>query len=136
MKVHIHFQKMVAVFLSLLAGCTSTRLQGPTESNALGCEKGHTCVLEGQLFVYRGSPASVAELRTANGCFAVALTTGDYARFHKRMGARVRVSGPSYDQGAADGVVSYRLRDRDVATGICSAGLVIYATKVELLSAR
>lgn len=100
------------------------------------CVEGMECTIEGNLFVYRGSPASVAELKTPYRCFAVALAGSDYRIYHKKNGSSVRLRGVAYSQSSAENVVSYRLADRDVATGICSSGLIIYAEKVEMLKAR
>jgi hypothetical protein len=133
--MHIYSRQIIlGMLVPPLVGCAP--VPSPNQSEIQSCEKGKMCTVSGNIFVYRGSPASVAELKTSDGCFAVSLTPEDYTRYHKIRGGRVRVTGISYDQDAADGVVSYRLRDRDVATGICSSGLVIYATRLETLKAR
>ena len=126
--MHIYSKEIVlAASVVLLIGCAPL----PVDGSANGCSKDRECTVTGDMYVYRGVPGSVAEIRTREGCIAVALPQEDYVRYQKRRGLRVRVTGIAYNQGAAEGVVSFRLRDREVATGICSSALVIYATKVD-----
>lgn len=80
--------------------------------------------------IYRGSTASVGELRTSNRCFAVALTEEVYRSFRRLNGKKVLVVGVAYSQAHADLVVSYQLKDRWVATGVCEANPVIYVEEI------
>lgn len=129
--MYIYSKQIVTLLLvAAAAGCVSTITRTTQD---IECKVGKECTIIGELFVYRGSPASIAELKTEDGCFAISLAPEEYSRYHKIMGVRVRVTGTSYTQDLANSVVSYRFRDRDVATGICPSGLVIYAVRVEQL---
>lgn len=138
--MYIHSKQIIAVLCATaVAGCVSTNATTTLHAEATldaECVEGKECTIEGSLFVYRGSPASVAEIKTPYRCFAVALAADEYRIYHKKNGSSVRLRGVAYSQSSAENVVSYRLLDRDVATGICSSGPIIYAEKVEMLKAR
>ena len=138
--MYIHSKQIIVLLCAAaVAGCVSTsaRMTPNAETTPdAECVEGKECTIEGNLFVYRGSPASVAEIKTPYRCFAVALAGDDYRIYHGKNGSSVRLHGVAYSQSSAENVVSYRLLDRDVATGLCSSGLIIYAQKVEMLKLR
>jgi hypothetical protein len=138
--MYIHSKQIILLLCATaVAGCISTDATTMLHTETTPdteCVEGKECTIEGNLFVYRGSPASVAEIKTPYRCFAAALAADEYRIYHKRNGSSVRLRGVAYRQSSAENVVSYRLLDRDVATGICSSGLIIYAQKVEFLKAR
>jgi len=126
--MHIYTRQVALIASGLfLAGCVAV----PALGQANTCSPERECTVTGEMTVYRGVPGSVAAVTLPDGCIAVALSNADYVRYQKRRALRVRVTGIAYKHGAAEGAISYRLRDRDVATGICSSALVIYASKVE-----
>ena len=125
--MHVHAYALIALLcVGPLEACATN---GRQAFAAPACAVNETCTLQGRLTVFRGVPASVAELRTAGGCYAVALSEADYRKYQRKV-AHVRISGPAYHGGFAEGVVSLRIRDRQVATGICTSGLLIYAESV------
>ena len=135
--MYVYSKQIVLLLCAAFVGsCAYSRTAVPNDQllSQTACVEGQECTIEGKLFVYRGSPASVAELKAGNRCFAVALELNKYKYYAQKNGLTVRLRGVAYSQRTAENVVSYRLLDRDVATGICSSGLVIYAKKVEILS--
>jgi hypothetical protein len=97
------------------------------------CPIGEPCTVEGEFFIYRGSPGSIAEIRTLNGCFAAAVAEDVYRNYRLWNGRTVRASGRVYRQNFAEDVVSYELNGRVIATGICPSGPLLF---VETLSRR
>lgn len=108
--MHVQAKSVIAILAGVwLVGCAPGIEGTPAPPS---CAVGSRCTLEGTLYVFRGTPASVAELRTANGCNALAFAEADYRRYEKRRGQRVRVSGTAYSNGTAENVASVTIRDR------------------------
>lgn len=128
--MHI-YSRLIVVFIAapLLNGCVSTR-QPPMINAGIECVVGGDCEAVGRLFIYHGVPASVAELKTVEGCFALALKDDQYRNLKKFQGESFRIRGKAYAQVHAEGVASYQLNDRWVATGICSVAPIIYVTEI------
>lgn len=129
--MYIHAIKIVISTLFFFT-CTSCAIKNHEIGDLQICEENKKCELEGNLYVYRGSPASVAEIETSRGCFAVALNKNDYLKYQKND-SYVRVYGTAYKQNYGSDIVSYTLLDREVATGICPLGLILYAEKMDFV---
>lgn len=126
--MHFQAQSLTALLAAgWLLGCAPAVEAGSVSTL---CEVGSRCTLEGALFVFRGTPASAAELRTQGGCYSVALAEADYRRYANPRGQRVRISGTAHSNSAAENVASVTIRDRTVSTAICTSGLLIYAEQV------
>lgn len=132
--MHIYTKLMfplLAVFLlGACVGAGHLLLMNHVEAS---CRVGEDCESVGKLFIYRGVPASVAELKTSKGCLALALAEGEYQKLRSFQGQNFRVRGPAFAQTYAEEVTSYQLKDRWVATGICSASPIIYVTEITKL---
>jgi hypothetical protein len=124
--------KALAVFALALMS-TDCKSFGPHPHEAASCAAGSPCSLVGRLTVYRGAPASIAELDTGGQCVAVAMSRADFERLGHVRGLKARVSGVAMAEASADNLVSYRLRDRLVAPSNCRSGIVIYADAVRLI---
>src|SRR5690606_27921088 len=96
------------------------------------CEIGETCTIVGELHIYRGSPASIAEILTPEGCFAAALEDHFYRDANSWNGRKVRASGILYSQDNTVGIISYELNGRSVATGICSSRPIMFVDDLRL----
>lgn len=128
--MHVHTRLMFFLLaFSAIGGC-ATADSRKLHENYAKCRVGAECQAIGRLFIYRGVPASVAELKTATGCLALALPDDQYERLRKSQGQTFRVSGRAFEQSRAEGVTSYQLEDRWVATGICASGLVLYVSEI------
>lgn len=128
----MHIQaKLMYLLLALpaISACVVTGTPRMYEDDT-ECHAGRECRVTGSLFIYRGVPASVAELKTAAGCLALALRNDDYTKLKDAQGKTVRVSGRAFEQSYAEGVASYQLEDRWVATGICPSGPIVYVTEI------
>ncbi len=131
--MHFHSLKLALfAFASFAPNLAISASSKPVNPGA--CQLDKLCTVSGKLYVYRGVQASVAELKTSRTCFAAALPEKAYLRYQRKRGVLVRITGLVYSQETADGIVSYRLQDRDVATGVCSSGPVIYVTKIQFLN--
>lgn len=122
-------RKMI-LFACLLYGCAHDRADVQVPRQPISCTVGQRCDLSGRLTVHRGVPASVAELDVGGACFPVALDESDYVRLANRRGIKVRVLGTAFASASAGGVVSYSVRDRQVAAGICQGSPVIYVERL------
>lgn len=128
--MHIH-TKLICALLALpaIGACAATGVQ-PLGENDMECRVGEECQSTGKLFIYRGVPASVAELKTDAGCLALALLESDYTRLKNLQGESFQVRGKALEQNYAEGVTSYQIEDRWVATGICPSGPILYVTEI------
>jgi hypothetical protein len=97
------------------------------------CQIGERCTVIGDLFIYRGSMASIAEIRTSQGCFAASLDEGIYQSYRDWNGRKVRASGLSYRQNYSEGVISYEINGRNIATGICPSGVLLLVDSIREL---
>jgi hypothetical protein len=61
----------------------------------------------------------------------VALPGDVYAGRRQWDKQSVRVRGTAYSHDSADGVLSYELRGRQVATGVCGRGKILYVDEIE-----
>lgn len=128
--MHIH-AKLICLLLALPAISACVVTGAPTiREDDTECLAGGECRATGNLFIYRGVPASVAELKTDSGCLALALRNDDYTKLKDAQGKTFRVSGMAFEQSVAEGVASYQLEDRWVATGICPSGPILYVTEI------
>lgn len=127
--MYVHARLIISA--SLLLGSCST-VEGIPPTSDPSCEIGGTCTITGELYVYRGSPASVAEIRTPQGCFAAALEESLYRSAHSWNGRKVRASGTLYSQGNTAGIISYELNGRSVATGICPSRPIMFVDDIRL----
>jgi hypothetical protein len=117
----------VACLLLLLSACSGSVVSRDIAT----CEVGSECELVGQLTVYVGASASVGVLQMGNDCMPMALSDEVYAVWRQWDKQRVRVRGAAYSHDGADGVLSYELLSRWIATGVCGRGKVLYVTAVE-----
>lgn len=129
--MYVHARFIISALFVLLASCSTVEStdQLPDETS---CAIGETCTIIGELHVYRGSPASVAEIITSQGCFAAALEDSLYRSAHLWTGRTVRASGTLYSQVNNIGIISYELNGRSVATGICSSRPIMFVDDIRL----
>lgn len=129
--MHIYARLITSTAFVLLASCSTVENtdQPPPDTS---CEIGEKCTIVGELHVYRGSPASVAEISTPQGCFAAALEDSLYRSAHSWNGRKVRASGTLYSQDNTAGIISYELNGRSVATGICSSRPIMFVDDIQL----
>ena len=97
-----------------------------------GCAIGTKCLVSGNLRIYRGAPASVAEIQTPNGCIAAALDERLYRAFRRWNRRNVRAFGMLYNQPTSRDVISYEINGRTVAAGVCSSGPVMFVDSLGL----
>jgi len=134
MRVH---PKQMVLAAALLAGAVgSAPLSQAAPADVEACAAGQQCTITGTIVVHRGAPASVAQLVNASGCHALALTEEDYLTYSKLSGARISVSGTAYNQNDDAMIASYMLKDRLVASGICTRGTVLYVDSIKTLPER
>jgi len=134
--MNIHPKQMVlaAALLAGAAGCAPLSQAAPADVET--CAAGQQCTITGTIVVHRGAPASVAQIVNANGCHALALTEKDYLTYSKVPGARISVSGTAYNQNYDAIIASYLLKDRLVASGVCTRGTVLYVDSIKTLPER
>jgi hypothetical protein len=122
------FAKLIVLpALLALTSCVQATKPGQQAS----CSAGSVCELTGKLHVHRGVPASVAVIETASGDYALALREDLYSK----LGADTYTAtarGAASMQMRADGVVSYQLKDRWVALGVCDQCLVLYVDELRI----
>lgn len=114
---------------ALLTSCAHAREALKSEPE---CVIGKKCAVTGNLRIYRGSPASVAEIQTAHGCIAAALDDSAYRAYRRWNGRKVRAFGLIYGQSVSGDVISYEINGRTVAAGVCSSGPVMFVESLKL----
>jgi hypothetical protein len=119
--------------LLLVAGCAHDERVNPIQGT---CAIGAPCTVTGDMSIYRGSPASVAEIRTSRRCFAAALDDHVYRAHRRWSGRRVQVSGTLFEQPSGGSVISYELNGRPVAAGVCPSGPVIFVESIRRIESR
>jgi hypothetical protein len=128
--------QLITVALTLSIGLTAcARNPAPLQGRINSCAVSGECVIEGRIYVHRGVPSSGAEIKTENGCFALALSESDSTIYSKSPGLEVKVRGQPFEQYYDDRLISYRIKDRSVAAGICIGSPVIYVTNIAVISA-
>jgi hypothetical protein len=128
----MHLYPRLTLFLAigaLLTSCAHTNEALKSESL---CVVGKRCAVIGNLRIYRGAPASVAEIKTELGCIAAALDDSAYRAYRRWNGRKVRAFGMIYDQPSSGDVISYEIRGRSVAAGICFSGPLMYVESLKL----
>ena len=115
-------------FLSLIS-CSS--FEGAATSQAFNsCKVAERCQLKGRLEIYVGSSGSVGVLNGREECIALALPKTIYEN-KTSWEKRVVVEGKAYSQHSAQGVISYQIKDRWVAVGLCETGVILYVDKIK-----
>jgi len=133
----VHFYTKLVLSLNILGivSCSTSSKLVPDSYSLEECDIGDSCSLEGEIFISRGVPASVANLKFENGeCVALSLPEVEYK--NKRLQfSKVRIVGSAHFQPPSfeTGIVSYELLDRTVAAGICETGKIIYVEQVSRL---
>lgn len=117
--MHLYTRLIVALpaLAAIVAACADTP---PRATSVAECEIGSRCAITGVIHIFRGAPASVAEIETPEGCFAAALNDDDYRQYKRWNGRRITAFGVLYTQPPLGSVVSYELAGRIVAAGICA----------------
>lgn len=129
--------RLISIAVIMLScGCVSklsAQLPVFIEEN---CIRGELCDIPGELNILRGAPASVAYMDlNPDGCYAISLPEELYGR--RALDRRqVVVSGIIYNQPSGSGILSYELRDRLVAAGVCETGQVMYVTEIRTLDGK
>lgn len=129
MHLYSRFQIALSLALMLVVACAPPE---PVRGSESRCAVGTRCTVAGTIYVYRGAPASVAEIQTSAGCFAAALDDRDYRDHRRWNGRKVRATGMLYDQHADTTTLSYELNGRLVAAGICPEGPVMFVETLRL----
>lgn len=129
--MHVHARLITSAAFVLLTSCSTVESTDPLPTDA-SCEIGETCTIVGELHVYRRRPASVADIRTPQGCFAAALEDSVYRSARSWNGRTVRASGTLYSQDNTAGIISYELNGRCVVTGICPSRPIMFVDDIRL----
>lgn len=105
----------------------------PTTPESINCEIGKRCKKSGKLNLYLGGLGSVGVLESRNNCIALALPESIYRKKEQWNNKNVVVTGKTYIQEYAEGVVSYQLLDRFVKVGDCDSSIIIYVDNIKPL---
>ncbi len=131
--MHIYAKLVLSLFIVGSVGCSTNSKQAFDAYTLSECDVGDSCSLTGEIFIARGVPASVANLKLDSAeCVALSLPEEAYKN-KKLQFSKVRVFGVVYSQPSLfeTDIVSYKLLDRMVAVGICETGKVIYVEKIK-----
>lgn len=123
--------QLFAAFSTCISfGCAPTLTGHPTQP--LECAVGQTCELFGTLNIFRGVPASGANIERDGYCLPVALPPSVVRAWKDWNGKKVLVSAHGLQrshEGPEIAFVDYQ--GRNLASGMCPAGEVVaYASRV------
>ena len=135
----MHIYSKLGLFI-LVVGCVPYQGGLSNDASYLSdtfdvCKVGSLCNLEGKLYVHRGVPVSVAELRLPTECYALLLPESTFPFWARKQGIAVHIKGRAYSQSYAPGVISVAVLDRQMATGFCGDNPAIYVDDIRKITA-
>jgi hypothetical protein len=113
---------VAALAVSLDSGCAVVTDAPPVPINE--CRVGRFCVVEGTLVATH----QMGSIKDKAGCVAVALPPSIPDAWDALP---VRASGMIYKAPDEPGLVTYKLRGRDVDAEACYSGLVMFVDRIE-----
>ncbi len=99
--------------------------------NIEDCEIGNKCNISGELEIYVGSSGGMGSLKKDSDCTALALPMFILDDKVKWENKKVRVSGEVFAQHYDPMIISFMLKDRSVAVGICNSDKIIYVDMIK-----
>jgi hypothetical protein len=113
------------IWIGGIAAICSACAALPLEPSPIAaCIVGDACVVEGRLVATSG----VGRIEDETGCVAVALPEYVTDDWNLRQ---VRASGEIYGAPDLEGLVKYKIRDREFDAEACYSGLAMYVAQIE-----
>lgn len=132
--VHLRLIKKVCLIVVFLFSLACTHQQVGTENTSLeDCDVGNQCSLQGKLTLYSNNYGSLGVLDIRENCVALSLPEHIHRDSRNWTDRRVSVTGLVHSQPIGDGVISYQLESRNVLSGMCEKGKIIYVTEIRKL---
>lgn len=124
------FVFMVASFFC--TSCSNKNIVEPAQTMLLAeCHIGKECRLSGEVFLYRGASGSTGVLEVEQqGCVALALSEEIFKSKKRWQSKKVVVRGVAFLYSADIDIISFEVKDRWVATGVCKNDLILYVDEI------
>jgi hypothetical protein len=112
----------IYVFICGLASCASNPSQVIPANQ---CKTGEICIVKGTLIVGEG----MGSVRDQSGCVAVALPQDVPDSWNEHF---VRAIGKIYQAPDYPGLITYKLKGRNVDAESCYSGMAMFVDRIEL----